>query len=701
MTSPTHPVRRQLVCVTILLGAIGAVFGQTANFEFLNWDDNTHVVNNRYLHPVTLPNVLHFWQKDYDRLYIPLSYTWFSLEARLAEIPPKEDGDPQLDPRVFHLGNLALHAICVLLVFRLLRRFAQSDVAACMGALLFALHPVQVESVAWVSESRGLLAAVFSLLAIWNYVRFVDRSQEQTQDKAAIYWSRLHYGFALFAFLLALLSKPSAVAVPLMIAVIDRWMLSRTWKQALVALIPWLILVAMSIDSAKKYQANAMLDFVPPLLERPLIAGDALAFYFEKILFPMNLSFDYGLTPQRAAQDGWYYFAWMIPVGLGLALNWLPHRGRSLTCYGLFIAALFPVLGFVPFIFQNISTVADRYLYLAMLGPALALSLILARYPKKGLFAAAMAWLVLLGACSFKQAQVWHDSKSLNEHGLKINPHSWSAHNNLAGLLTQSGDYDEARMHYQQALQVKPNYWLAWVNLGRTLFMQKEIPAAIAMYRHVLAEVPKHYEANLNLAVALAELGAQKQAALQQAGKLAEAQQARDESIAEASKHFRTALRARSDDPYPYLDFGNALFEAGRVEQAVEQYEEALAIDPTFAKAYHNLGNALIVLQRSNEAVTQFALAIAYKPNYADAHNDLAGLLLQTGNAADAVTHYSIALRIRPDFALARFGLASALHQQGKTVEAVEQYRKALPLFPPDSAVAREIQDILRDAANQ
>lgn len=697
MSSSTRPIWRQFVCGAILLGAIGAVFGQSVNFDFVSWDDNSHVTENRYLHPVTLRNVLHFWQDGYDHLYIPLSYTWFSVEAKLAEIPPKGEDDPQLAPYVFHWGSLILHSICTLLVFRLLYLFTQSDAAACMGALLFAIHPLQVESVAWISEQRGLLAAVFSLLAMWNYVRFVDCQAEQAQDNAARYWSYLHYGLALFAFLLALLSKPSAVAVPLMLAVLDQWMLNRTWKQSAIALAPWFVLVALSVDLSKKLQADNALDYVPPLLTRPLIAGDALAFYFEKVLLPFRLGFDYGLTPQRVMQDRWHYFAWIIPVGLGAALNWLPNRTRSLTCYGLFIAALLPVLGFVPFIYQDISTVADRYLYLAMLGPALALSLVLARHPRKLLYAVVIVWLSLLAVGSFRQTQVWHDSETLAQHGIQINPHSWSAHNNLAGLRVASGDYDKARVHYQQALEAKPDYWHAAVNLGRTMFMQKEISPAIDIYRHVLEKVPTHYEANVSLAEALAEQGKQAATALEKEGKHVEAQQVREESIAAASQYFHAAIEAHTDDPYPYLHFGNVLFEGGRAEEAAEQYERALEIDPDFAKAHHNLGMAYISLQRYEEAVAQFALAIQCKPNYAEAHNDLAALLLQMGNASDAAIHYSFALRIRPEYAEARYGLASALHQQGQTERAAEEFRRALPLFPADSIEARKIQEMLRE----
>jgi hypothetical protein len=208
--------RSFLLSVLLLVAAVLAVFGQVAGHEFLIYDDEPHLLENPRLNPVTWQNVGRFWiEPSYFGLYIPLSYTFFAAEAALAGKP--------LDPTVFHLGSLALHLACVLLVFTILRRLLHHDGAACAAALLFGLHPVQVESVAWISETRGLLCALFSLVAIWQLEIWEGRRQNAESRNPEIpnpQSAALHYALATVAFILALLSKPAAVAVPLVAAVL-------------------------------------------------------------------------------------------------------------------------------------------------------------------------------------------------------------------------------------------------------------------------------------------------------------------------------------------------------------------------------------------------------------------------------------------------------------------------------------------------
>ena len=288
------------VCVLILIAATVAVFGQVGGHEFLSWDDNIHVTENPLLNPVRWGGVAELWQQPYWGLYIPLSYTFFAGEMAAAGSPP--------DPAVFHLVNLALHVGCVLLVFAILRRLFGHDGAACCGALLFGLHPVQVESVAWISETRGVLCGVFSLVAVWLYLRYADVPGSRR--------SRIiHYALATAAFVLALLCKPAAVAVPLLIGVLDAGLLRRPWRQVLMCVGPWLVVALGWTAFTSQLQPGGSLPHDLPIWARPLVAGDALAFYLYKLAAPLQCGPDYGRTP-RWVMDRWWvlYLAWLLPA---------------------------------------------------------------------------------------------------------------------------------------------------------------------------------------------------------------------------------------------------------------------------------------------------------------------------------------------------------------------------------------------------
>lgn len=402
-----------------LVASVVAVYGQTARHELLTWDDLQHIVANPNVNPPSWAGVARSWREPYWGLYAPLSYTWFAAEAALA-LRRAPDGTTRLDPAVFHLGNVLLHAGSTLLVYWLLRRLlarsfapaacwtparaspsaialescasqapatptgapsaaSPATILACgAAAALFALHPVQVESVAWVSEGRGLLCAFWSLVALWQWVVY----WQSGDGRAAV----RHYAAATAAYVLALLSKPAAVAVPLMAGVLAvGWFPApssaeasgRSWRAAARSLAPWFVGAAAWTVLTKLLQPDADADFVAPWWARPLVAGDALAFYLSKLVAPWGLCPDYGRSPRWVMAQGTFYVAWLVPAALVASLACLRGRRVWLTAVGLSVAWLVPVLGFVPFEYQRISTVADRYLYLAMFGPALALAWLL------------------------------------------------------------------------------------------------------------------------------------------------------------------------------------------------------------------------------------------------------------------------------------------------------------------------------------
>ena len=661
---------RHWVCAVALIIITLGVFGQVRNHSFL-WDDDIHITENPYLNPVTLPKLLRFWQGPYEHLYIPLTYTVWGALALLSDGPARGQSGVRLNPGPFHIANLALHALNVLLVFAILRFLCAHDWAACGGALLFALHPVQVEPVAWVSGTKDLLCGFFSLLALWQYLLYAAAKstpvpsmggplKRSTQSNPSIPKPKLHYALALGAFVLALLAKPSAVAVPLVAWALDRWVLGRSGRQSLVALSSWLVLAACFIIITQLAQPAAGTKFPTPLWARPLVASDTAVFYLSKLVFPVRLGPDYGRSPEWLLHQYSIYLTWIIPLGLGAIIWYWRRRWPFLVAAAaVFSVVILPVSGLSLFDFQRISTVADRYLYLAMLGPALALAwLIKARQSfTVGLIVALI--LAVLGVASALQVPYWRDPSTLFSYALKINSHSWMAHNNLGKALTTRGELEAAMEHFRRALEIDPGYAKAYNNLGLVFFMGGRPDEAIQNYRQALDIDPDYAKARNNLGIALAARG----------------------DVKGAIFHLRQALGINPAYSDAHYNLGNVLARTGDLDAAMEHFRRALEIDPAYAKAYNNLGLALAMKDRLDEAMLNYRHALEIDPDYARAHNNLGIALAARGDVEGAIFHFRQALRSEPEFGSAHEGLARTLALQGKKEEAVQHYQEAIRIF--------------------
>ena len=413
----------------VLVFAVFVTYGQSLGHDFVDWDDDKNVTANPYLAETTWHNVARFWRESYFTRYTPLSYTLYSAQAWLARIPDAA-GNPTFSPWVFHAVNLLLHLACVLLVYRLLIVLLGSSKAACLGALLFALHPLQAESVGWVSGQGGLLSAAFSLLALLLYLRCGDRSPidlagcfrlivEPWPGRSRWLW----YLAASLAYLAALLAKPSAVCVPVIASVLDLRIPRKSWRTSALLLLPWYLL-AIGVYLLTSQQRPGSTVFLPPWWIRPFLAGNALLFYLAKLAWPMGLVIQYPRSPQLVMAERGIYFAWLLPVVL-LGLAWrFRSYGPWLLCAGWFVAALAPALGLVRFDYQHFSTVADRYAYLALVAPSLAFAWCFGRSASRGVLAAAGGILLLLSILTMLQVRHWRNNQTLFDYTLSINPHS-------------------------------------------------------------------------------------------------------------------------------------------------------------------------------------------------------------------------------------------------------------------------------------
>lgn len=445
-------------------GAIGlavlAVDYPVVGSGFLNYDDPINITENPLITNFSLESLSDFWSGHFNGLYIPLVYTFWGLLAKVAQLMPASSGT--LNPLPFHLANLGLHMASALLVFRLLRRLGGLPQAAAAGSLVFALHPLQVEAVAWVTGLKDLLSGFLALLVIHCYIRHLQTGQKGSGNIGA-WWN---YILAVGFFLLALLAKPSVVTVPLLAGVLGYFCMGQPLRRLARELLPMLALALfLAVVTLVAQQSGQS----PPLIslwQRTLVAADALNFYAGKLLWPASLGPDYGRIPLSVLTNPRVYLTLLTPVLLGVAV-YLSRRKRWLPAGLLiFILALLPVLGFQPFAHQVISTVADRYMYLAMLGPALLVARGWELLPARKVRLMALVILAGLAVKSTVQVRIWHDSLTFNRQAIQVNPLSVNAYNNLGSALDHAGNFKEAQEVYLQAIANVPQNPDAYHNLG-------------------------------------------------------------------------------------------------------------------------------------------------------------------------------------------------------------------------------------------
>jgi tetratricopeptide (TPR) repeat protein len=633
----------------------------------LLWDDNHHVTK------LDLRSLHGLWRIWFDlgatQQYYPLLHSAFWVEHRIWS-----------DAAVgYHLTNVTLHALAACLVVMIVRRLALPG--AWLAGFIFALHPVCVEAVAWISEQKSTLSGVFYLAAALTYLSF-----DQTR-RTSRYW------LALGLFVLSLLSKTVTATLPAALLLVLWWKRGRLdWRRDVLPLLPWFV-VGASVGLFTAWVEKTLVgangpDFDLSVIQRVLLAGRVMWFYAGKLVWPVNLTFTY---PHWTIDPGawWQYLfvAGVMALVIGLGLVARRHRG-PLAGFLIFAGTLFPVLGFLNVYPFRYSYVADHFQYLASLGiiipAASAVTKAAARISlaKAGRIALSAALPIVLGLLTWRQSAIYRDSETLYRETLVRNPASWMAHYNLGNALSQiPSRIPDAIAEYEATLRIRPAHAEAHNNLGDVL---SQIPGrlsdAIAEYEAALRIQPHYAKTHYNLGNALSQIP----------GRLSDA-------IAE----YEAAVRIRPDYAEAHNNLANALSQTpGRLSDAIAEYEAAVRIRPDYAEAHNNLGNVFSQIPgRLSDAIAEYEAAVRIRPEYAEAHYNLGNALSQIpGRLSEAVAEYQAAVRIRPDYAEAHYNLGNVLSEMpGRMPDAIAEWQAALRLSP-DLQAPRQLKQRLQAA---
>jgi Flp pilus assembly protein TadD len=541
-----------------LIAAILLSYSPLYTAEFTCWDDSYNVAQNARLSPPTWENVGYYWAHSAYDIYIPVTYTVWAGIARIAYVDSPDANGSHLNSYLFHGANVVVHAGSALLVLEILRRLRFNAWAAGIGASVFAMHPIQVEAVGWVAGMKDVLAGMLSLAAI---LLNLPQSDPPSNLKPR---TSLSFIFATLCVTLAMLAKPIAMMTPLIAIAIDLCLLGRFRPRVLI----WFVPAIMCAIIARLAQPAAFAGIVVPLWARPTIAGDSIAFYLYKLVWPVKFCVDYGRTPRETLASHCPYLTALVPLAIAVVL-WIKRRAIPAVVIGavIILLGILPVSGLVPFDFQIYSTVADHYFYLPMFGVAM---IVASALNSKQIRALAVVVIALLGVQSWRQSLTWKDSISLFSHALEVNPRSWTSHDNLARAALQAGKIDEAKAQCLAAIAINPNVGVTYDKLAVCLAAEGKEPEAIDAYR----TAARLQETDPTAWAGLGDL-------LSKAGDRTGAIDA-----------YTHAVDATPLDANLQVNLASLLAEDGEFDRAIETYRTALRINPKSPEAIEGLARA-------------------------------------------------------------------------------------------------------------
>ncbi|MBZ5498531.1 MAG: tetratricopeptide repeat protein [Acidobacteriia bacterium] len=657
------------ICVFLAVATL-AVYAQVYRHDFIDFDDGAYVLDNwRIANGLTANNIIWAFTTGYASNWHPLTWLSHMIDCQVFGLNP----GPQ------HLVNLFLHVANTLLLFLVLRDLTRAEWKSAFVAALFALHPLHVESVAWIAERKDVLSTLFWLLTLWAYTRYVRNP------------GRNRYLLMLFLFGFGLMAKPMLVTLPFVLLLLDFWPLRRFALDLPVRkgsarppapsiinrfLVPVLPLLREKIPLFLLAAASSIITFVVQKAGGAVRTVEVISFdtrianvlhsyvaYLMKTAWPHNLSIFY-----RLPFGG--YPAWEVTAAAAfllcvsvLALHFAGRFPYLAVGWFWYLGTLVPVIGLVQVGGQ---AMADRYTYVPLIGIFVVVVWgvpdLVAKWPgaKRSLAAAGMMMVLACSVTTWFQVRLWRNTSSLFAHALEIDGDNYQAHGIAGTDLALHGKYEEAIRHYLEVLRLQPADTEIMCNLGYAFYRLGKKDQALELYQRALKIKPDYPIALRNMGQALYDQG----------------------KFEEAVVLLRRAEPKMPENLVLCSSLGNALAKLGKNQEAIDVYNRVLAMQPAYVEAQFGLGVALAQQGNTPDAVRSFEKALQIKPDYPEIYDTLGNISLSQGRIDEALSHYAEALRLKPDYAEAHYNMGVALYSQGKKAEAIVHYREAIRLKP-------------------
>lgn len=458
----------------ILSSLIFIVFSRTITADFLILDDDINTYLNPNLKELNIDSIVGIWTKPYEHLFIPVTYSFWAIISAVSK-----EFFGGFDPLPFHAANILMHISNTLLLFIIANHFFNKIygrdkrviTATILVCLFFGLHPIQVEAVSWISGMKDLLSTFFLLISIIIYFTQNDPTLNFTpkEKNAGKSIETIKHISAFVFFLLAVLSKPNTIILPFVLITTETIIWRKSFKKTFIKLLPWFLISCIFSFAAKKFMPSSNeSENAISFIHRILIASDSYFFYVKKLLWPDTLIFDYGRTPDKVISDGLSYYIPCIFLILAIILWGLNNRRIITGLLIIFVIILSPYSGIIPFEFQRISTVADRYCYLdtAIFSILLLTLLLETRRLWTFFYSICVIALIVMLIKTYHQTLYWQDNISLNQYTISKTPLSYTANMNLGIALSSKGFFEQSIVYYKKALEISPNNELSYFNLG-------------------------------------------------------------------------------------------------------------------------------------------------------------------------------------------------------------------------------------------
>ncbi len=662
-----HPVA---IAALLLIASTLLVYAPIKDFQFINYDDNLYVTGNSWVKQgLTWQGARWAMTALEGGSWHPLTWLSHMLDVQLFG----------LNPSGHHLTNLLLHMANVLLLFGVLQQMTGAVWRSAWVAALFALHPLNMESVAWVAERKNVLSTLFWLLTIWAYVSYVKKPG----------WQR--YLGVMGAFVLGLMAKPMLVTLPCVLLLMDYWPLGRLGKDSkefwerlprlaaekLPLFIPVAAISVVTIVGQSQIGALSSWEGLS-LGIRVANAVAAYGIYLKKMVWPINLAVFYP-HPGNSLAVWPVALAALLLVILSLGVWWQGRRSHYLVvgwCW--YLGTLFPVSGLIQVGGQSM---ADRYTYIPFMGLFIitvwgAADMMRNRgWRREWFIVAALCMLMPLTVLSRVQLSYWRNTSALFEHALLVNPNNPVAHNFLGLESMGKMEFAQAQQQFMEAIKISPKYATAYNHLGLALLEQERFDEAVERFTQTLKLNPDFVDALNNLGLVWLRKG----------------------NFREATVQLAQAMKVDPNYAPAYGNMGLVLAAQERYEEAIDRYNRALEIAPNSYDNLNNLGLALMATDRLNQAVAHLSKAQKLNPNNVEAYANLGLALAKAGRTEEAAQRLSEAIEIQPQFAQSYYYLGLVRTAQERIPEAIENYRAALERHPNHPGARQKLNLLLKE----